>query len=274
MRFKSIIKSFIPPILISGIRSLKQMGSQKKEELLYCPICTNKVSKFVRLDDYFFKNLDEYQYVHSIFMGETLNILDYSCPNCFSSDRARLYAIYLKQHFQKNYTNAKTINFLDIAPDRNLASWLKKQYQINYRSVDLFMEDVDDKADLTDLSIYSDNSFDFILCSHVLEHVPEDRKAISELYRILKVGGYGIVMVPILLNLDHDIEDPNFDTPEKRWKYYGQDDHVRMYSKNGFISKLSEAGFKVNNLGIDYFGAETFLKNGIHPRSVLYVVEK
>lgn len=274
MKFKSIIKEFIPPILLSGIRLLKQIGSQQKEELCYCPICANKVLRFSRLDDYFFKKLDEYQYVHSIFMNETLNILDYSCPNCFSSDRARLYAIYFKQHFQKNYTNAKTINLLDVAPDRNLASWLKKQYQINYRSVDLYMEDVDDKADITDLNIYTDNSFDFVLCSHVLEHITDDRKAISELFRIMRTGGYGIIMVPILLNIDHDIEDPSFNTPEKRWKYYGQDDHVRMYSKNGFISKLSEAGFRVNELGIDYFGAETFNKNGIHPRSVLYVVEK
>jgi ubiquinone/menaquinone biosynthesis C-methylase UbiE len=121
---------------------------------------------------------------------------------------------------------------------------------------------------------YVDNCFDMILCSHVLEHVDDDRKAMSELFRILKPSGFGIIMVPIDINLKEDFENPEYKTEAERWKYFGQNDHVRLYSKNGFATKLIQTGFKVNQLGIDYFGADVFEKNGIHPRSVLYVVEK
>jgi predicted SAM-dependent methyltransferase len=167
-----------------------------------------------------------------------------------------------------------SINFLDIAPDVVLSKWIKSWKCINYRSVDLFMDEVDDKADITDLHIYEDEKFDVLLCSHVLEHIEHDEKAIAELFRVLKRGGFAIIMVPILLNLENDYENFNLKTPEERWKHFGQDDHVRLYSKNGFVSKLKKAGFKVEQLGENYFGTSVFDKNGIHPRSVLYIVEK
>lgn len=102
----------------------------------------------------------------------------------------------------------------------------------------------------------------------MLEHVENDRKAMSELYRVLKKGGFGIIMVPILLTLEEDMENKKYNTEALRWKYFGQNDHVRMYSKKGFVAKLEEAGFKVNQLGVYYFGQDVFHKYGIHPRSV------
>jgi predicted SAM-dependent methyltransferase len=124
------------------------------------------------------------------------------------------------------------------------------------------------------MPIYGTESIDAFICSHVLEHVEDDRKALRELYRILKPGGWGICMVPILLTLKETLENPDWVTPEQRWKYYGQDDHVRAYSKEGFIERLVEANFEVELLGIDHFGAQSFDKHGIHPRSILYVVHK
>jgi len=141
--------------------------------------------------------------------------------------------------------------------------------------MDLFMAGVDDKVvDITNMSIYADNRFHLIVCSHVLEHIEDDRKAMAELYRVLNPAGFAIVMVPINLWLKEDFEDPVKTTEAERWRYFGQNDHVRVYSKAGFVGKLTAVGFKVAQLGIDYFGAEVFERNGIHPRSVLYIARK
>src|SRR5205085_678770 len=120
--------------------------------------------------------------------------------------------------------------------------------------------------------IYADESIDMFLCSHVLEHVSEDHKALRELYRILKDDGFGVVLVPLVSNVEETHEDPAIDTPELRWKYYGLDDHVRQYGKRDFVNRLTGAGFRVDQLGIDHFGAAAFREAGITGKSVLYVV--
>ncbi|MFH1618995.1 MAG: class I SAM-dependent methyltransferase [bacterium] len=240
----------------------------------YCPVCESSLAHFNRFPDNYFEMLDKYGCIHSLFRMETLNYLKYSCPVCGTSDRSRLYAVYLRDKLcSPGYMN-KPIEFLEIAPDRPLSCWLKKVPAVHYRSMDLYMAGADDKADIVDMKIYGDNKFDAILCSHVLEHVEDDIKAMSELHRILKTGGFAIVMVPILLALDGDLYNSNRVSEGDRWKYYGQGDHVRMYSKKGFVSKLEQCGFRVAQFGVDHFGAEVFTKHGIHERSVLYVVEK
>jgi SAM-dependent methyltransferase len=205
---------------------------------------------------------------------ETLNLMHYSCPFCGASDRNRLYCIFLKQQFKEWEFENKKPSILDIAPDKTLSAWIQKYDFITYRSVDLYMQDTDDKADITNLDIYKDNRFDFVLCSHVIEHIQQDRKALSELFRILKPKGFAIIMAPIFLNLEHDIDSTIYDTPALRWKYFGQDDHVRAYSKQGFIDKLTDTGFKVSQLDQTYFGKDIYEKHGIHQRSVLYIATK
>ena len=166
------------------------------------------------------------------------------------------------------------MELLDIAPDQNLAGWLRKKQSVRYRSMDLYMDGVDDKADITDMRLYADDKFDVVICSHVLEHIAQDLKAMREIYRVLKKGGFAIVMVPIQLTLDADLQDSKWVSEADCWKYYAQGDHVRMYSKKGFVSKLEQCGFCVSQLGITHFGPESFEKHGIHRRSVLYVAEK
>jgi predicted SAM-dependent methyltransferase len=96
----------------------------------------------------------------------------------------------------------------------------------------------------------------------------------KELHRVLKPGGWGIAMVPITNAIEETYENDSITTDADRWKYFGQDDHVRMYSKKGFVGNLEKAGFKVDQLGIDYFGSNVFERHGIHPRSILYIVSK
>lgn len=243
-----------------------------KKKKNFCPICKKRVD-FNPIGWSYLKFLDSNDFIHSIFRLETLNIFQYFCDYCGSTDRDRLYALYFENYFEKA-DKSKLYDFIDFAPTNKLSQLLKELIFLNYRTADLHMAMVDDKVDLTDMKIYKENSFDIFLCSHVLEHIADDKKAISELYRILRPRGFGLVMAPILLDLKEDYENANIKDEYGRWKYFGQGDHFRLYSKKGFIDKLKNAGFSVKQLGVDYFSREVYEKYGIHTRSVLYVVSK
>ena len=237
-----------------------------------CSVCNKKTHLFLPLSNFFIENLEKYGYIYSLDDAETLNYKAYSCPSCGASDRDRLYAVFISKYLkQRKYPN---ITLLDIAPSAPLGNHLKSIGNISLRTADLMMKGVDDCVDITNMSCYADEKFDFLICSHVLEHVPDDLKAMSELYRILKPNGCGILMVPILLALDQIDEDPFLEDVGERWRRFGQDDHVRMYSKNGFVSRLESVGFIVRQYTRDYFGSEVFHKYGISDKSVLYIVEK
>ena len=266
MRLKKAVHSFLKE-LRSDPYKLPYMGDK-----YYCPVCKTNLAYFNHLSFDLLAELDKYQYVYSLFLSETMNYINYECPKCRAVDRDRLYAMYFDKHFSNVGNNVK-YNLLDIAPSA-LKEYLKGLPFINYRSADLYMAGVDDKVDLTNMNIYEDNRFDIFVCSHVLEHVKEDKKAMAELYRVLKPGGWGIAMVPINLSLEETFEDDKIVSVADKWKYYGQDDHVRMYSKKGFTKNLKEAGFNVTEYGVDYFGKDQFEKSGIHPRSILYIVNK
>ena len=239
----------------------------------YCPVCNRHLWFFDPFPIQFLKWYDQYGYVHSIFCAETFNLFDYSCPRCSAADRDRLYALYLRRVFSQ-IDSTKKYTFIDFAPAPALSNMIKSYSFLNYRSADLLMNGVDDRVDITDMPLYKDNSIDMFLCSHVLEHVEDDRKAMAELYRILKLGGWGILMVPIVLTLSDVYEDASIESASERWKYFGQGDHLRIYGKQGFLSRLENAGFTVRQFGVDYFGSDVFEKHGINPRSCLYVVQK
>ena len=146
---------------------------------------------------------------------------------------------------------------------------------MHYRSADLFQDNVDDKVDITDMNIYDDESFDIFICSHILEHVEDDIEAMKELFRITKPNGVGLCLVPIMLSLQSSVENEEYLKSEKlRWKYFGQGDHVRMYSKNDFVYRLQSVGFTVEQCGLDYFGKDIFESSGLDEKSILYVVKK
>jgi SAM-dependent methyltransferase len=118
---------------------------------------------------------------------------------------------------------------------------------------------------------YADHSVDILLCSHVLEHIPDDRKAMREICRVLRPDGFAIILVPLVIGIDETHEDASLNTTAQRWKYFGMGDHVRQYGKRDFIVRLEAAGLKVDQLGIEHFGAEVFRRAGIVENSVLYV---
>jgi predicted SAM-dependent methyltransferase len=162
------------------------------------------------------------------------------CPVCSSSDRIRLLYLFLKT---KTNLFIQPIKLLHLAPEKPLMDIFIKQKNIDYLTADLNPENVMEKMDITYIQ-YPKNTFDVILCNHVLEHIPDDRKAMSELLRVLKPGGWAILQVPISKVLEKTYEDFTITSSQEREKHFGQKDHVRIYGKD-YTQRLKEAGFMV-----------------------------
>jgi SAM-dependent methyltransferase len=237
-----------------------------------CPVCLTGLRAFKAAQGGFPDELERYGF-HPASAFETFNLEAVSCPSCDATDRERLTALFLAEMFRA-FDPRRRYRLIEFAPGPGLPILFKRYPFIDYRSADLSRADVDDQIDITDMRIYADHSVDVFLCSHVLEHVPGDRKAMLELHRILKPDGFGVVLVPLLSNVDETHEDPAIDTPELRWKHYGLDDHVRQYGKRDFVDRLTGAGFRVDQLGIDHFGAAALKEAGITEKSILYVVRR
>jgi SAM-dependent methyltransferase len=238
-----------------------------------CPVCGIELSAFKPGAASYVRMVREHGYIYPLDAIETFNIAAYSCPSCDASDRERLYALYLDRAFS-SHAPGRGCRVLEFAPSPGLSRKLKRMPFVDYRSADLYRNNVDDRIDITDMRSYADASFDIVLCSHVLEHVPDDRRAMRELHRVLRPDGFAIVMVPLVHGVDETNEDAAIDTPEQRWKYFGSDDHVRQYGKRDFADRLAAAGFDLDRLGISFFGTEAFRRAGIAADSVLYVVRK
>ena len=124
---------------------------------------------------------------------------------------------------------------------------------LDYITTDLNSPIADVKADICDLPFDSD-SMDFIICNHVLEHIPDDTTAMQELYRVLKPGGTAVLQVPYKASLDSTFEDDTITDKEERTRIFGQYDHVRVYGMD-YFKKLESVGFKVD--AVDYTGKMT-----------------
>ena len=161
------------------------------------------------------------------------------CPNCGSLERHRLLWITLLKLWAHGKLK-KSGNMLHIAPELPLARKFKKTF--NYLSADIDENVAQIKMDITDIQ-FPDGTFDVIICNHVLEHVIDDKKAMSELFRILKSDGWASVQVPV--GEDSTFEDSTVTDPKERERLFGQSDHVRIYGKD-FPERLTSAGFTVS----------------------------
>jgi SAM-dependent methyltransferase len=166
------------------------------------------------------------------------------CPKCGSLERHRLYYLFLK----KMIITDKKIKVLHFAPEKILTGLLRSYKNIEYLSADIDPAKAMQKEDITGTS-FPEATFDLIFCSHVLEHIPDDHKAISELRRILKPDGLAIVLVPIKDKykgriINKTFEDFSITDPKEREKVFGQHDHVRIYGRD-YKDRLEKAGFKV-----------------------------
>ncbi|GAA4963497.1 class I SAM-dependent methyltransferase [Algibacter aquimarinus] len=166
-------------------------------------------------------------------------------PSTLSLERHRLLWLYLKNETDF-FTSQK--NVLHFAPEQAFYKRFKKMPNLKYTTTDLNSPLADVKADICNLPFKND-SYDVILCNHVLEHIPNDTKAMQELYRVLKPKGMAILQIPQDLNRETTFEDDSILDKKERAKIFGQYDHVRVYGRD-YFNKLRSIGFKVDE--VDY----------------------
>lgn len=222
-----LIKKWIP--LDLKIRMFYQLvrlrGKLDFGNQVECNVCGSHFSRFDRF-------------------GRRQNVL---CPSCFSLERHRLQYQFLKE---KTGIFTDALKVLHFAPEKCLHEKISQNLKLEYETADLLIQFIElievkpkHRMSITEIQ-FPDNHFDIILCNHVLEHVPDDRKAMSELFRVMKPGGFGITQVPINPNTTEILEDMSLNS-EARARLYGSPDHLRYYSEPGFMKRLAEAGFDV-----------------------------
>ena len=164
-------------------------------------------------------------------------------PSTLSLERHRLLWLYLQKETDF-FTATEKKKVLHFAPEQEFYKRFKKQTNIDYTTTDLLSPLADVKADICNLP-FEDDTYDVVFCNHVLEHIPDDTKAMQELYRVLKPGGMGIFQIPQDLKREATFADDSITDPKERAKIFGQYDHVRIYGRD-YFDKLRRIGFKVN----------------------------
>lgn len=201
------------------------------------------------------------------------------CFKCGSLERHRLIFLFLEENENLFQNEIWPIRVLHFAPEKSLYNFFSKLNNVDYFPCDLFPENYAlgpveiYKVDITNIP-FDDNYFDFILCSHVLEHISDDNKAMSELYRVMSKNGSGIFQVPIDHSRLKTFEDWSITSPDGRLSAFGQSDHVRLYGKD-YKDRLENVGFIVNeNDYTSKFSNEEIYMYGLDKTEVIYLCNK
>lgn len=205
-----------------------------------CPLCLSRVRSYRS------HGSDIPVLIQRRVVGGMLREAD-RCPVCHSRDRTRLMALYLDLYGGLDRPGRQ---ILHVAPDYGLYLWLTRHDGLKYTACDIDATRYRHiggtvTADLT-RAPFAEKSFDIVVCSHVLEHVPDDRKAMAEILRILKPGGEALLLVPMATDGGQTDEDPAIIDPRERKARFGQWDHVRLYERNDFLARLRDVGFEVS----------------------------
>ncbi len=191
----------------------------------FCPVCGSLSRKFRRF-------------------GVELRD-DAQCAHCGALERHRLLWLYLTE--KSDLFDGKPKKLLHVAPELCFEARLRDRLEEGYVTADLFNTRAMVKMDITDIR-YPDGSFDVLFCSHVLEHVVDDRKALREFFRVLAAKGWAILLVPI--TTEKTFEDFSIIDPAERVRVFGQKDHLRRYGAD-YVERLREAGFQVTLVGVE-----------------------
>ena len=191
---------------------------------------------------------------------------DAICPGCGAHERHR--ALWL--HLRGMLADVDgPFDFLHFAPEYALRRRIEQVPGLRYVTTDLNGKGVAVAADITHMP-FDDASFDGVLCSHVLEHVDDDRSAMAELCRVLRPGGGAAVLVPLDLDRRETYEDPAVVTPEQRERAYWQHDHMRLYAPD-IADRLHEAGLEVEAVRMgEALPAGAVRRHGILPGEVVF----
>ena len=197
------------------------------------------------------------------------------CPNCLSLERHRLLWLWLLRESDIGRGAMALPKMLHIAPEVALMRKFKKMYARDaerYVTADLESPLADMHFDVQQIPL-EDESFDAIICNHIMEHVEDDRKALSELYRIMRRGGWGVILSPVELEREKTFEDDTITDRAERTRIFGQYDHRRIYGRD-YAERLREAGFEVYD--IDYKNELSKAEQELYalPADHLYIVCK
>ncbi|MDY0084394.1 MAG: methyltransferase domain-containing protein [Bacteroidales bacterium] len=239
------VKSLIPLNLGIFLRNnyLFLKGLAFRGNRFYCPFCNSGYRDF--LDGGTSTEINEkLEVIGAGLRPKTI------CPGCHSNDRERL----IHWLFENHYPISATDKILHIAPEPSLGRYLKAKSPNGYISGVKYYEGFYyppgvKLLDLLELPFQNEH-FDWIICNHVLEHIPDDFAAMQAIFRILKNGGKAILQVPWSPLLNTTKEDANIQDPQEREAAFGQFDHVRIYGKD-YPSRLKKAGFKLEILQFD-----------------------
>jgi SAM-dependent methyltransferase len=202
------------------------------------------------------------------------------CPNCLSLERHRLLWLYLTQQTAIFAPVSAPLKVLHVAPEAALFGKFRAAKTIEYFPTDKFEEGYDHaypegttNMDVTDIP-FADNTFDVIICNHVLEHVPDDALAMRELHRVLKPAGFAILQSPMETDRPTTYEDFSLTTPAQKLAAFGQYDHVRIYGAD-YGTRLTAAGFEVqiDTFNAQFSAADRF-KFGLPPYEDIYLCKK
>jgi SAM-dependent methyltransferase len=194
------------------------------------------------------------------------------CPRCGSVDRDRFVWLFLQHRARLPRHPAR---LLHVAPEPSLSRALRAQSTVAYVSLDIDMSRRHAMVamDLTRLGLASE-SFDVIICNHVLEHIRRDVTAMAELYRVMKPAGFGILQVPLSVISSRTYENDACVTPYDRFRTFGQDDHVRIYGWD-YVSRLRAVGFDVDVLtAVDLGGPAAVMEHALIDGEPLFVVAR
>jgi SAM-dependent methyltransferase len=166
------------------------------------------------------------------------------CPNCRSIPRERLIMAIFSTSIDLRHKR-----ILHLSPEKHLFDAIQQRAVVTtgdyhpafYKKIDSSVQ----FADATGLS-FANNSFDMVIANHIMEHIPNDRLAMKEIYRVLQPGGIAVMQVPFSCSIPHTIEMPSIDDPARQSALFGQHDHVRIYSLDDYLQHLQEAGFTVH----------------------------
>ncbi|TAE76013.1 MAG: methyltransferase domain-containing protein [Bacteroidetes bacterium] len=193
------------------------------------------------------------------------------CPSCQALERHRLIWLYLKEKTDFFQVQKKVLH---IAPESCFIHRFEKMKNLDYITADIESPLAKIKMDIHQIP-FENNTFDVAFCNHVMEHVADDIKAMSEIYRVLKPSGWAIIQVPFFdLNLQTTLEDKSITTPKERFEKYGQEDHVRMYGQD-YGRRLEKAGFEViEDTFVKALSTEKIKKFGLPAEEIIYFCKK
>jgi len=235
-------------LLINRVVALFYIGNKVE-----CPVCNHSFRKFL-----------PYGYTKATSRKNAL------CPRCLSLERHRLMYLYLKE---KTDFFTRDLKVLHIAPEQCFYKRFRALENLDYITGDLESPIADVHFDVQAIP-FSDETYDVVICNHVLEHVDDDTKAMSEIYRILKPGGFAILQVPQDTDAEKTYEDPTITDPLEREKHFLQKDHVRLYGLD-YAERLSSVGFRVTaDTYSNKFQLETAKRFGLPMKEIFYFNKK